>query len=132
MDADRLQEKARQVAQELPAAALEHPFGPEAEVFKVRGKVFMMLGDMPDLPGVTVKVDPGEGEALRQAHADIAPGYHTDKRHWVTIGGGGSVDAALVEELVVESYRLVVAGLPVSRRPVDPATFRPRNPKPSS
>jgi hypothetical protein len=50
------------------------------------------------------------------------PGYHMDKRHWITLEGGGTIDEKLVEELVIDSCRLVVAGLPGPDRPVDPHT----------
>ena len=37
----------------------------------------------------------------------------------------GDLDAQLVEDVVTESYLLVVEGLPRRLRPVDPATFGP-------
>ena len=43
MQDDTLQQQARRRVEELPGAELEHPFGPKWEVFKVRGKVFMLL-----------------------------------------------------------------------------------------
>ncbi|QBI56217.1 MmcQ/YjbR family DNA-binding protein [Streptomonospora litoralis] len=51
---------------------------------------------------------------------DITAGYHMNKRHWITLAPGDSVDTKLVEELVTESYRLVLATLPRSRRPIAP------------
>jgi predicted DNA-binding protein (MmcQ/YjbR family) len=36
---ESLQERARARVDELPSAGVEHPFGPEWEVYKVRGKV---------------------------------------------------------------------------------------------
>ena len=39
MQGESLQERARARAEELPSAGVEHPFGPEWEVYKVRGKV---------------------------------------------------------------------------------------------
>ena len=46
-----------------------------------------------------------------------------NKKHWITLESGGSIDEKLVEELVTESYRLVVGNLPRSDRPVDPAAY---------
>jgi predicted DNA-binding protein (MmcQ/YjbR family) len=40
-----------------------------------------------------------------------------NKTHWITVEGGGIVDEKLVKELVTDSYRLVVSGLPKSARP---------------
>ena len=118
-----LHEAAREVAQELPASTMGHPFGPEYEVYKVRGRVFLLLTDVPGEPIAIVKADPQDAQALRQEHEHITPGYHMNKRHWITLAPGASVDAGLVHELVTESYCLVVAGLPRAVRPVDPVTF---------
>ncbi|KND37833.1 hypothetical protein IQ63_08910 [Streptomyces acidiscabies] len=90
---------------------------------KVRGKVFMLTTDVTGEPLVILKSAPDEAAALREQHAEITPGYHMDKRHWITLHGGDSLDRGLVEELVTDSYRLMVAGLPKAQRPVDPATY---------
>jgi predicted DNA-binding protein (MmcQ/YjbR family) len=115
-----LQEQARARAQELPGAGLEHPFGPEWEVFKVRDKVFMLLTEEPI---VILKAAPEDGKALREQHEDITPGYHMNKQHWITLHPGGDLRKQLVDNLVTESYVLVVEGLPRAKRPVDPTTF---------
>ncbi|NKF31127.1 MmcQ/YjbR family DNA-binding protein, partial [Pseudomonas sp. BGM005] len=49
--------------------------------------------------------------------------YHMNKRHWITLLPGPSLEDELVAELITESYRLVVEKLPKARRPVDPAVF---------
>lgn len=123
MKGRKLQDVAREVAEELPASTMGHPFGPEYEVFKVKGKVFMLLTEVPGDPIVVLKSDPEDSEALRQEHSDITPGYHMNKRHWITLEPGQTVDTGLVRELVTESYRLVVAGLPRAGQPVDPERF---------
>jgi predicted DNA-binding protein (MmcQ/YjbR family) len=46
-----------------------------------------------------------------------------NKRHWITVEGGDTVDGNLVKDLVTDSYCLVVGGLPKSKRPVDPQTY---------
>jgi predicted DNA-binding protein (MmcQ/YjbR family) len=120
---DELQDAAREMAEELPASTLSHPFGPEHEVYKVKGKVFMLLTDVVGAPVVTLKAEPEDSTALRSAHDEITPGYHMNKRHWITVGPGETVDRNLVRELVTDSYRLVVAGLPRAERPIDPESF---------
>ncbi|TFV53044.1 MmcQ/YjbR family DNA-binding protein [Blastococcus sp. TF02A_35] len=117
MDGATLLETAMAAAADLPAATHEHPFGPDWEVFKVAGKVFLLATEVPGEPVVTLKCEPEHSTALQQRHAEIVPGYHMNKRHWLTIRGGRGVTADLVEELVANSYELVVAGLPRSRRP---------------
>lgn len=103
-----------------PAGA---PFGPDWEVYKVRGKVFMLMTEVPGRPVVILKADPGEAHALRQQYSHITPGYHMNKKHWITLESGEGVDKKLIEELVTDSYRLVVAHLPKAERPVDPHTY---------
>ena len=127
MNDDKLQEQARARAQELPGAGLEHPFGPEWEVFKVRDKVFMLLTEVTGEPIVIIKAAPEDGKALREQHKDIAPGYHMNKQHWITLHPGGDLRKQLVDDLITESYLLVVEGLPRAKRPVDPATFGRRD-----
>lgn len=123
MDGDMLQQYARNRVEELPGAGLEHPFGPDWEVFKVRGKVFMLVTDITGEPIVIVKADPEDGKALREQHEDITPGYHMNKQHWITLHSGGHLQKRLVDDLVTESYLLVVENLPHAKRPVDPETF---------
>lgn len=119
----KLQDVARAVAEELPASTMSHPFGPEYEVFKVKGKVFMLLTEVPGDPVVVLKADPWDSKMLRDSHDDITPGYHMNKKHWITLEPGDTVDKDLVRGLVTDSYRLVVAGLPQADQPVDPESF---------
>ena len=119
-----LQERSATRAEELPGAVRSHQAVGDWEVWKVGGKVFMLQTSMPGEPVVTLKADPDDAISLREAHSDITPGYHTDKKHWITLHPGGDIDAELVDELVTESYLLVVEGLPKAKRPVDPETFR--------
>ncbi|OUD04142.1 MmcQ/YjbR family DNA-binding protein [Streptomyces swartbergensis] len=123
MNGKTLQKAAADCAEELPGAGLEHPFGPDWEVFKVRGKVFMLMTEVPGRPVVILKSDPAEAQALREQNANITPGYHMNKKHWITVEGGDAIDKELVRELVTESYLLVVGRLPKAQQPVDPHTY---------
>ncbi|MGI5170559.1 MmcQ/YjbR family DNA-binding protein [Spirillospora sp. CA-253888] len=118
-----LHTSAADCAEGLPGSELVHPFGDDWEVFKVRGKVFMLMTEVPGRPVVIVKSDPAEARALCEENANITPGYHMNKKHWITLEGGDAIDEGLVKELVTESYRLVVGHLPKARQPVDPRTY---------
>ncbi|MGY1704301.1 MmcQ/YjbR family DNA-binding protein [Geodermatophilus sp. SYSU D00697] len=119
MDGVELLAIAMGTAAALPAVRHEHPFGPEWEVFKVVGKVFLLATEVPGEPVVTLKCEPEHSQALQQRYAEVVPGYHMDKRHWLTIRAGNAVPRELVEELVRNSYELVVQGLPRTKRPTD-------------
>ena len=123
MNGEELQEHARARVDELPGAVLEHPFGPDWEVFKVRDKVFMLMTDVSGEPIVILKTDPEDSNALQQQHDDITPGYHMNKKHWITLHPAGDLQKQLIDDLVTDSYLLVVENLPHAKRPVDPVTF---------
>lgn len=101
----------------LPLSTQEFPFGPEHEVYKVRGKVFLILTERHGNKLVTLKVDPEIGASLRSGFPTITPGYHMNKVHWISISDGKRITADLVEGLVEDSYQLVVSSLPASKRP---------------
>jgi predicted DNA-binding protein (MmcQ/YjbR family) len=91
----------------LPDAVEEFPFNETTSVFKVGGKVFAItaLGARP--LRVSVKCDPELGEQLRAGYEGIEPGYHLNKRHWITITVGADVPDRLVRDLVEDSHDLV-------------------------
>lgn len=97
---------ARGTALQL-AAAREEPFREDWIAFKIQGKWFALLGMLNGERILNLKVDPFDGELLRQQHSGITPGYHMNKTHWITITEGRGVPDDLVRELVVDSYRLV-------------------------
>ena len=68
------------------------------------------------MKGWTIKCEPDLAEGLRATYPAIQPGYHLNKRHWVTITLDGSVADETVFELLEDSYDLVVAGLPARQR----------------
>jgi len=117
-----MQDWVRARSEELPGVTVDQPFGPEVDVFRVRGFMFMALSPST-ATGVTLKSAPADAEALRATFPAIIPGYHMNKRHWITLLADGSLEQGLVEELVTEAYRLVVAKLPRAQRPVDPEIF---------
>jgi predicted DNA-binding protein (MmcQ/YjbR family) len=94
----------------LPGAREEFPFRPDLSVFKVGGKMFALSALASEPLQVSVKCDPDLGERLRASYESIAPGYHLNKRHWLTVTIDGSVPDALVEDLVGGSYELVRPG----------------------
>lgn len=103
----QLQRIARETAASLNDVSHGHPFAPHLDVWKVRDKVFLIVtDDDPDLQIITVKVDPQHGDALRRDHETITEGHYLDKQHWISIGPGVGVTAALIKDLVHGSYDL--------------------------
>lgn len=99
------------VLSELNGAEASFPFGPEVRAWKVGGKVFAFDSERGGAASVSVKALPENVPALIAGVDGIGPGYHLNKRHWVTV----TLDLVpddLVAELVRESHAIVVAGLP--------------------
>lgn len=93
------------------AAVEEFPFGPEARVFKVMGKMFGLMPVGGKETWINLKCDPFIGEVLRENYSAIRPAYHMNKRHWITLHIDGSVPDDEVRDLIDTSYDLVVKGL---------------------
>jgi predicted DNA-binding protein (MmcQ/YjbR family) len=107
---------AWEMALGLDRITREQPFGPNYDVAKICGKVFMMSTDVRGKPVVTLKCDPDYASALRGAHPSIVRGYHMNKTHWISIAAGPDVTDALVEDLVLGAYHLVRSRLPKAVR----------------
>lgn len=109
-------EAARAYCLSLPGVEESQPFGPEALVYKVAGKMFALLIPEEVPVRMNLKCDPERALELRDRYEAIQPGYHMSKRHWNTLELDGRLTTALVRELIEHSFDLVVAGLPVKER----------------
>ena len=98
----------------FPAVEMSYPFGEGAAVFKVVGKVFAVLGEAGD-GQLTLKSDPEDARALVDTYADVIPGYHMNKKHWISVNL--PAPGVPLDELIKASYELVVASLPRASRP---------------
>ena len=114
---DRLHDTARRAALALPDVSHGYPFTPGLDVYKVAGKVFLIVTDDPDEQIITVKCEPEHAGAQVRAYATIAPGHYLDKRHWISLGPGPGITKRLVTGAVEDSYDLVVERLPRRDRP---------------
>jgi predicted DNA-binding protein (MmcQ/YjbR family) len=94
----------------------ETPFGPEALVFKVKGKMFALVAWQETPLNLSLKCDPNEALFLRDLFPAIRPGYYLNKRHWNTITLDGSIPETELWRMIDDSYRLVVRGLPKAER----------------
>jgi len=98
----------------LPQAFESFPFGEETSVFKTsgNGKVFALSALSARPLSVTLKCDPEDSIALRETYAEITPGYHMNKKHWISVDLEGGLPVDLVEELVGASHALVRPRMP--------------------
>ncbi len=59
---------------------------------------------------ITLKLDPAEGDFLRQHYEDIIPGYYMNKTHWNSIRVNGKISDDMLKDLLDKSYDLVLSG----------------------
>ena len=81
--------------------------------YHIGGKMFAAVCmDDNDKPYyITLKLEPSEGDFLRQQYEDIIPGYYMNKTHWNSIKAEGEVPDDLLKDLLDKSYGLVIGGL---------------------
>jgi len=96
---------------ELKGSEGSYPFGPEALVFKVMGKMFALVSQKDTVPRITLKCAPVDGEVLVSQYESIAPGYYMNKKHWITISLTGDLTDTVLTDLANASYELVVSKL---------------------
>lgn len=101
----------------LQQATETFPFGEETSVFKTsgNGKIFALSALCGDPFTVALKLDPQDGIALRAEFTQITPGYHLNKKHWITILIDGAVPDDLIEDLLRGSHDLVRPRRPRAR-----------------
>ncbi len=87
------------------------PFDEETPVYKVGGKMFLLMNLQPPF-SINIKCDPEKAIELRERHDDITPGWHMSKVHWNTVMVEGSLPPSLIKDMIDDSYNLVVQGLP--------------------
>lgn len=116
MDVERMQEHCLA----KPGAWADNPWNHEHPVVKVgegeRGKIFAFLGS----GGIGVKGGPSRDVAdawLERYPDDVKVMAYIGRSGWNDLSFHGEIPDDELLDAVDESYRLVVSGLPVKRRP---------------
>lgn len=107
-------DQLRDLCLALPQAIETFPFGFETSVFKTsgNGKIFALSALDAEPLKVSLKIDPQESLSMQSRYPQITPGYHLNKKHWVTIMLDQAVPDDLVEQLVHDSHALVRPRVP--------------------
>lgn len=80
--------------------------------YQIGGKMFVAIClDKKDEPFyINLKLEPSEGEFLRNQYEDIIPGYYCNKQHWNSVKADGEVPDDLLKDMLDKSYQLVLEG----------------------
>jgi len=76
------------------------------------------LTNIDTFESINLKCDPEIGVQLREQHASVLPGYHMNKRHWITVLMDGSIPDKLIRQWTDHSYQLVVGSLTKSQKAI--------------
>lgn len=109
-------ELIRDYALSLPHVTERCPYGPDALALEIGGKQFCLLDLSSKWDFYNIKVDPVFSEELRARYNDIFPGFHMNKRHWVSVCYHGDVPEYLHRELIEHAYHQTIKGLPLKIR----------------
>ena len=108
-------EELRTYCISLKGVTEDFPFDKSTLVFKVMGKMFG-LTNLDSFESINLKCDPETGVQLREQYSSVLPGYHMNKKHWITVLMDGSIPDGLILQWIDQSYQLVVASLVKSLR----------------
>ena len=105
-------EEVREFCLTLPGVTEDSPYGPEMIVFRIEGKIFLHMPLEYADQRISIKLPPEEGQRLRDKYEVVSAGYHLNKIHWNDILIENTFDAEQIKKWIVQSYNLVISGLP--------------------
>jgi predicted DNA-binding protein (MmcQ/YjbR family) len=101
-------ESLREYVLGKPSVTEGFPFGDDVIVYKVNGKMFLLLPLDTQPLQFNVKCNPEKAIELREKYPEaVLPGYHMNKKHWNTIIADGTLSNKQLLQMVDESYELV-------------------------
>lgn len=92
-----------------PGTTEELPFDDVTLVYKVMGKIFAIAGIRDNF--INLKCDPDYALELRAQYEEVTPGYHMNKKHWISVDYTGTVSKRELCQWIDNSYNLIVARL---------------------
>lgn len=98
--------EVREFLLSLPLVEECQPFGDDAVVYKIGGRMFCCC-ILPRLEYIAVKCHPDRAIQLRDEFSAVTPAYHFNKKHWndllVTL-----LPQDVIKREIVHSYMLVI------------------------
>ena len=83
------------------------PFGDDVLVFRISGKIFVLMNLTQQPLSINLKCDPEKAIDLRERYSSVIPGYHMNKKLWNTVILDGTVPTKEVLAMIDHSYEQV-------------------------
>jgi len=100
----------------LPGAFEDYPFnadGDDSLWCTIRHqrtkKIFALIYERNHSLCINLKCDPPTAESLRESWECIQPGFHMNKKHWITVIVDGSLNRRQIAALIERSYQLTAS-----------------------
>ena len=109
-------EEVRKIGLSLPYATERSPYGPDTLSLEIGGKQFCLMTLDGEWNFYNLKIDPEYSEELRIRYTGIRPGYHMNKKHWISVDFDGDIPYGLHKSLIEHAYYQTAKGLPKKTR----------------
>ncbi|WP_290393436.1 MmcQ/YjbR family DNA-binding protein [uncultured Duncaniella sp.] len=80
-------------------------------VFSVGDKWYCFV-DIEKFEFCDLKCDPEKSKGLQTQYEGITPGWHMNKKHWISVHFNSDVPDDVIKQLIASSYNLVLHELP--------------------
>lgn len=101
----------------LPGSETRYPFekNPHLRAWCLNRKMFAwtVTNEAPTV--IQLKADPDMVPSLIESYACVAPGYHMNKRHWVSVNPS-ICDDTMLAGLLEDAHNIVARSLPKASR----------------
>ena len=105
-------ENVREFCVSLKNVTESFPFDNVSLVFKVEGKMFLLLPLYAEEPCFSVKCDPDLAIEIREKHRAVEPACHFNKKYWNTIFLDRDMSDEEIRFWILHSYKEVIKKLP--------------------
>lgn len=109
-------EEVREYCLSLKGVTECFPFDDVSLVFKVEGKMFLLLPLDADEPHLSLKCNTDYVEELRERFTAVEPAFHFNKKYWNSIYLERDMEDKVIQYWIHHSYREVIAKLPKKTR----------------
>lgn len=104
-------EEIREYCLSLPHVTEDSPFGLDSVVYRIGGKIFCLIELSGHWQFYNLKCDPDYSIELRDSFDCICPGFHMNKRHWISIDLNSPLSHQTEQSIILHAYNQTAKGL---------------------
>lgn len=105
-------EEIRTICLSFPHTTERCPYGPDVLCLEIGGKQFCLIDLTGEWDFYNIKVDPDYAIELRERYSGITPGFHMNKKHWISVKMNEDIPEQTHKDLLLHAYKQTIKGLP--------------------